>query len=456
MIRQIFMMNIMLLLAGCQSGPTALIHEASNATSQLLCSAAFVSKIDPERAYQSELRPESGMGLIDWASRRSVNMIAKEATTTILGGSKSRSVYREGRGCTLIHAETTIPEAIAPVPITPALLPDIAGPQRVQPPSPALQKAITVAFAEPATGAPRATQAIVIVHKGRIIGEHYAEGIGPETPLNGHSLAKSVTNALIGILVKDGKLSVSDKLQAPEWNAAGDARAAITVDQLLRMSAGFDFDEGKGAGIASHIWYSKDDIAHEAALLPLATRPGTTWHYSSGSYSILSRLIKDKVGNPQSTYQFVQTRLFAPLGIQNATLTFDGAGTMMGAQAIYAPARDWAKFGLLYLHDGKVGPHRILPENWVSYSTTPTAQSGYGAGFWLNNVRGRVPNWGFPWGLASTPNDAFMARGYMGQWIIIIPSCDLVIIRMGNSHDDAGARGSVDRLVNDVIAAIKH
>lgn len=442
-----------LLLAACQTGPTAMIAQASNATSQLLCSAAFVSDIDPEKAYQAELHPEPGMSLIDWASRRTVDYDAKEARTTIFG-SHSRAVYRDGRGCTLIHQNTPELGSVRRLPLGQSRLPDIAGAETIAPPSLALKQAIDAAFAEPAQGAPRATQAVVIVHNGRIIAEHYAANIGPDTPLNGHSLSKSAINALIGLLVKDGTLSVADKINAPEWSAPGDARAAITVDQLLRMSAGFDFDEGKGAGVASRFWYGEDDTAHSAALLPLVTQPGGAWHYSSGSYALLSRRIKQAIGGPQHLSDFARARLFGPLGMAHTTLTFDSGGNLMGAQAIYASPRDWARFGQLYLQNGKAGAAQILPENWPLYSTSPTAQSGYGAGFWINGVAGNVPQWGMPWGLPAAPKDAFMARGYMGQWIVIIPSRNLVVVRMGNSHDDVGARESVDTLIKDVVAAL--
>jgi CubicO group peptidase (beta-lactamase class C family) len=315
-----------------------------------------------------------------------------------------------------------------------------------------LRAAIDKAFAETAD-VPRATQAVVVVHDGRVIGERYAAGIGPDTALDGHSLAKSVVNALVGVLVREGRLDVHAKVTASEW-AVQDPRSQITIDHLLRMDAGFDFDEGRGAGTATHMWYTQNDIAHFAAQQPLVSPIGWQWHYSSGSYAILSRVLKDTIGGLQALNDFAHREIFDPLGMDHVTIEFDNVGNMMGAHAVYASARDWARFGLLYLGDGIVEGQRILPEGWVQYSTTPTAGSGYGAGFWLNNTDVPMPAWGFPWGLPGAPPDTFMGRGYMGQWVVIVPSEDLVVVRMGFSHGDAGEMTSTAELVHDVVQVL--
>jgi CubicO group peptidase (beta-lactamase class C family) len=220
------------------------------------------------------------------------------------------------------------------------------------------------------------------------------------------------------------------------------------------MDAGFDFDEGSGASAATHMWYTQDDIARFAARQPLVAPIGQTWHYSSGSYAILSGILKRTIGGPQALYDFAHREVFDPLGMRHVTVEFDGVGNMMGAHAVYASARDWARFGLLYLQNGYAGGRRILPDGWVRYSTARTLASGYGAGFWLNRTNAAVPKWGFPWGLPGVPRDAFMGRGYMGQWVVVVPSENLVIVRMGFSHGDAGAMTSVAALVRNVIAGL--
>jgi CubicO group peptidase (beta-lactamase class C family) len=441
------------LLNGCAQGPTLLLREASGATSQVICSGVFVSGLKPGEAYEAEQRPEPGMGAVDWALRYDVDRTRREVRTDIAGAFPSRSVFRDGRGCTLIGRQSP-PDSIRAAPPGPTLLADIAGPVPVAPQTTALRSAIDAAFAEPGIGAVRATQAIVIVHGGRVIGERYAPGIGVDTPLDGHSLAKSVVNALVGVLVRQGRLSVADRARAPEWGSA-DPRAAITINDLMRMDTGFDFDEGRGASRAGEMWFTQDDIAHFAAGQPLVSPVGQHWHYSSGSYAILSRVLRDRVGDPQALGDFAAGEIFQPLGMRDVTIEFDGAGSMMGAHAVYASARDWARFGLLYLNDGAVGGRRILPEGWVRYSTTPTLGGGYGAGFWLNNTDAPVPTWGFPWGLPGVPRDAFMGRGYLGQWVVIVPSANLVVVRMGFSHGGAGEMASVAKLVRETVEAVR-
>jgi hypothetical protein len=439
-------------LVGCAHGPVSLLRQASGATSQALCSGVFVSGLPAGEAWRLEQKPEPGMWAVGWALRTHVDGPRREVRSDIAGAFRSRSVYRDGRGCTLVQRGSP-PRALATPPPEPAVLGDIAGPAVVAPQTPALRAAIDAAFAEPGPEGPRVTQAVVIVHDDRVVGERYAPGVGIGTAFDGHSLAKSVVNALIGVLAREGRLEVGDRAAAPEWGA-GDARAPITLDNLMRMDAGFDVDEGAGASTAGVMWFTTDDIAHFAATQPLVAPIGRQWRYSSGSYAILSRVLAGKIGGPQALNQFAHRQVLDPLGMRDATIEFDGAGTMMGAHAVYASAREWARFGLLYLHDGVAGGRRILPEGWVRYSTTPTLGGGYGAGFWLNNVATPVPVWRFPWGLPGAPRDAFMARGYLGQWIVIVPSEKLVVVRMGFSHGGAGEMASVAKLVRDSVAAL--
>jgi CubicO group peptidase (beta-lactamase class C family) len=393
------------------------------------------------------------MRAVDKVLRYDVDQANHEVKSNIARAFRSRAVYRRGRGCTLVHG-TDLPAAIEAKPAATALLSEIAGPRIVAPVNAALGKAINEAFEEPNERTPRATMAVVVLHGGRVVGERYAPGVGIDTALDGHSLTKSVVNSLIGVLVREGRLDTSARVLAPEWGGT-DPRVQITVDNLMRMNAGFDFDEGQGASTASHMWYTQRDIAHFAAQQPLVSAVGQQWHYSSVSYALLSRLLKDRVGNPQALSDFAHRKVFDPLGMRDVTIEFDNTGTMMGAHAMYASARDWARFGLLYLHDGVVGDRRILPTAWVQYSTKPTARGGYGAGFWLNNTNAPVPSWGFPWGLPGAPGDAFMGRGYMGQWVVIVPSADLVVVRMGFSHGNAGEFASVAKLVRDAVLALR-
>jgi CubicO group peptidase (beta-lactamase class C family) len=432
-------------LIGCSGDPNALLSEASGAVSQTLCSKVFVSGLSPEVVFREHLRPEPGMGLIAGAIRYDVDHEAREVRTRIGGRFATRAVFAEGRGCTLVFGDDAAPAPLSAPPRVAALQADIAGPDVVAPENEALAAALDRAFAD------GETRAVVVVRHGRVIAERYAEGYGVEMPLLSHSMAKSVVNALVGLLVRDGRLDVN-AVAPVAWRDEA-RRGRVTIDNLLRMNAGMGFDEGGGASIATHMWYTQSDTAAFAATARFGAEPGAEWGYSSRSYTLLSKIIGDELGGPEGVRDYAERELFGPLGMAHVTLEFDGAGTMMGAQGLFATPRDFARFGLLYLHDGLAGERRILPEGWVAYSTRPTGESGYGAGFWLNTTRTRIPEWGMRWGIPGAPQDAFMARGYLGQYTVIVPSADLVVVRMGASHGGGAGIASVGALVRDAIAA---
>ena len=177
-------------------------------------------------------------------------------------------------------------------------------------------------------------------------------------------------------------------------------------------------------------------MAAYAAQMPLVQTPGVTWGYSNLGYVLLSRIIRDAAGGSAvDAGRFVRHELFAPLGMRNAVIETDATGTPVGASNVYASARDFARFGQLYLDDGMVNGRRLLPDAWVAYSNSQTIETGYGAGFWNNLVDGEVPIWRAPWGLPQLPKDMYYARGALGQYVVIVPSERLVVVRMGISLD---------------------
>jgi CubicO group peptidase (beta-lactamase class C family) len=270
------------------------------------------------------------------------------------------------------------------------------------------------------------THALLVVQNGRVTFERYGEGFDATSTHHSWSKAKSITQALIGLLVKDGKLDIKAPANVPEWR--NDARAEITLDQLLRMSSGLKFieDYAPGGGpsdvIAMLFNEGKDDVAAYAAALPLEHKPGTFWSYASGTSNIVSRIASRTLNAYGDAFkQFMATRLFRPLGIQSAIPRFDKAGVFIGSSYCFMSARDFARFGLLYLRGGLWDGQRILPEGWVDYARTPTYQQpgasdlGYGAHWWL--------------GLAGP--GSFSANGYDGQYTLIVPQRDLIIVRHG-------------------------
>ncbi len=429
--------------------PDRLIQIASGATSQTVCTKAFVTGLSPADAYAQNMAGEGGMGLIGWALDMQADAQARRVRTTVFGAFATEATYADGYGCRL-----TMPGNVALAPYdrardVAATLPEIAPAEVVAPANEALAKAMDRAFAPRTDGPPRWTHAIVVVHDGRVVGERYAPGIGVDTPLLSHSIAKSVTHALIGILVRNGTVKADDTLSAPAW------AQPLSIDHLLRMDAGLPLDEGMGPGLAQRMWFTERDHAALADRTPPEVPPGSRWAYSNLSYALLSRVVWAKAGAaPDRAAAFAARELFAPLGMRTALMEFDGAGVPKGSNAMLASARDWARFGLLYLNDGMAGERRILPEGWVASARKQTLDSGYGAGFWLNVID--TPSaWGIAWGMPGVPKDAFFARGYLGQFIVVVPSERLVVVRMGVDRRRGGGAEDVGEFVRDVIAAVK-
>ena len=298
----------------------------------------------------------------------------------------------------------------------------------------ALAKLLDHAFAQPEPDDLGRTHAVVIVQHGSIVAERYAHDAGPDDTFLSWSMAKSITSALIGILVRQGRLDISQPIPVKEWSA-DDPRSRITIDQMLRMVDGLRFREAEHLGGGSVRYYpeeesdvipmlfgvGKTDVAGFAATLPYLEEPEVRWNYNSGGSNLLSRLVSETVGGGRDeTLAFMNRELFDPLGMTSAAPRFDEAGHFMGSSHCYCSARDYARFGTLYLRDGVWDGTRILPEGWVDYSRTPSPQSDglYGAHFWV-----------IPGSLGT-----FQCDGAQGQRIVIVPKLDLVIVRLGQTE----------------------
>jgi CubicO group peptidase (beta-lactamase class C family) len=433
---------------------------ATGFISRTLCSAAFVSGVNPDEVFSETVDAMPGVRLITWAIDYRVDRKAKQVTTTLFWGGISRAVYREGLGCYLAHGEASVDASLpAAGEIQRASLPEISGPSLVQAANPKLALALDRAFAEPEQPPFRRTKAVVIVKDGHVVAERYAPGYGIDTPILGYSATKSVISALTGILVRQGKLAVDRPAPVATWQNPDDPRHAITVDQLLRHTSGLAMGSSLNASLAStlapvnEMKYVASDQAGFAESAALESAPGSAWNYHDGNYAILSRLIRDAVGgHAADVLRFARSELFGPLGMRNVTLEFDATGTPEGASQMLAPARDWARFGLLYLNDGVAGGKRILPEGWVDYSASPTPNGwvGYGAGFWTNRGGSLGANYRIEHGW---PRDAFLAKGTLGQYVIVIPSERLVIVRLGTAPNWPLTADGVTRLISDVVVA---
>lgn len=433
---------------------------ATGFVASVLCTETFVSRLNSVRGFAETTSAMPGAGLISWAFNYRVDPARKDVTVTLFGLGHSHAVYRgEGLGCYLDHGSVAADIALPPSEARTSLLPEIGGPSIVLPQTAKLAAVLDRAFAEPDKSTPRNTRAIVVIKDGRILAERYAEGIGIDTPLLGFSATKSVISALAGILVRKGALKLHGPVPIAAWQGAGDARGAITLDHLLRHTAGLALGSSLQASLASalepvnRMKFMEPDMATYAESMPLATTPGEAWNYHDGNTVILAHLIRQVAGGRAADMmRFARQELFEPLGMRHVTLEFDASGNAEGSSQLLASARDWARFGQLYLNDGMVGGKRILPEGWVKYSATPTpgAWVGQGAGFWTNqgDSFGAIYRTEHGW-----PRDAFYAKGTLGQYVIVVPSERLVIVRLGRSPNSPPEADGVFDLVRDVVAA---
>lgn len=413
-------------------------------TAKRLCSETFLANRSPQQVWQVDLNlmPQA---ILSW----SIDREQKLARAKALGLVEQVAVWRPGLGCALTYG-TTIEQVRAqgydePRPQLPK---DELWPKgqavKIEVPSTVdaakLKAAVDIAFEEPDPERPRLTRALLVVYKGQIIAERYGEGFDHTTPLLSWSMGKSVTNALIGLLVKRGWLDIKAPAPVPEWADAKDPRHAITTDMLLRMSSGLDFDETYGPfGDATKMLFVSKSTADYAASRPLAHKPDTRWYYSSGDTNLLSRIVRHVIhshgGDDKVYHRFARDELFDKIGATSAIFETDPSGTFVGSSFVYMTGRDWARFGLLYLQDGVWHGERVLPEGWVKYSCTltpGTPQGEYGAQLWLNRGEpAESSNRLYP----SAPTDLCAAQGFESQWVAFIPSKELVVVRLGMTRD---------------------
>ncbi|WP_068398987.1 serine hydrolase domain-containing protein [Kribbia dieselivorans] len=358
------------------------------------------------------------------------------STTTILGVlAKQRAWYTEGYGCTLGSSAPALP---APVVADAARNPFSA--QKVDP-DPAVEKAIGVAFGEGL-----GTRAVLVIRDGQIVGERYADGFSASTRQVGWSMTKSVANLMAGRLVREGKLDVTADALRPEWT---DDRRNITVEDLLRMTSGLVWDEEYVLGSTiTTMLYDRADMAGFVAEQPLAHPPGRYQQYSSGSTNLLCAVLAERDGSPAATLP--GRTLLAPLGMSSAVLETDAVGTPVCSSSLWATPRDWAAMGQFALQQGQWDGQRLLPPNWMSWSTQvhrgDGEEVGYGAGWWVNRLADGSTQY------SAMPADTYWASGHDGQRVVVVPSRNLVVVRMGFSPDlDDTQLGMVD-----LVGALTH
>ena len=373
-----------------------------------------------------------------------VNEAGKSSTAQILFTlSTQKAWFTRGFGCTVGPQRPELGEATK---ISSDLNPLSAVPTPKE--SPEVQAAISRAFGDelnPSRQQALGTRGIVILRDGQLIGERYAEGFTPTTPQLGWSMGKSVANLLVGRLVLQKRIDVDDSALRPEWT---DERRSITVDQLMRMTSGLTWDETYALGTPiTRMLYAEGDMAGYAAAQPLAHQPGTYQQYSSGSTNVLCGILTDLADVPDA--DLPRQQVLAPLGLSSATWEVDAAGTPVCSSYLWATPREWATIGQFALQDGVWAGERLLPQGWMTQSTTATKvnrseERGYAAGWWVNKkADGTLVN-------RTLPEDAYWAQGHDGQRLYVVPSQRLVVVRLGFTPEVEDIR--TDRLVASLVA----
>jgi CubicO group peptidase (beta-lactamase class C family) len=439
--RGIIVGGLLLVAGGSVYFAMPLLSIATAYKAKTLCSEVFVAGRDPDSVLH-------GLAIDDLAALRAVstdvNRRAATTTASLVGLARRRAQFRDDLGCALVsHSTAEQHSTREPSRERVAALPAAT--------TGSLEAAIDSAFIEPDAEHLRRTRAVVVLQHGAVVAERYAPGYGPETPMPGWSMTKSVLNALIGVAVKEGALLVDAPTKLRAWSAPGDPRQRITLGDMLRMSSGLEFHEDAGDPHSDllRMLFESPDMAAFAASKPLSATPGTRWKYSTGTAMIVSRVLREALGDARYR-EFPRQVLFEPLGLTHATLEADESGTFVASSYMYATAREWARFGQLYLQDGVWNGTRILPEGWVKYTRTPApaAPAGtYGAHFWLATPREyRGPP-------VDLPSDMFQSVGHEGQFITIIPSRDVVIVRLGRTR--VASAWAHDRFVASILAAVE-
>lgn len=431
---------------------------------KVICSAVFITGLDPDFASQNigfftapyEVRAKLGKPIIDRAG--------KAVHVTLPSGVRRTARYLGDQGC------VTLPAGKDSVSFTPVrvksslvdpdtqpwpmgdLLPKTPLPKEVD--ASKVQQAVDAAF-EPAAAM---TAAFVVTWKGRIIGERYGEGINSRTPLESWSMGKSLTATLLGILIKRGVYDLMQPAPIPEWQGAGDPRVTIRIADILRMSSGLrirapqDPDYDRRGPYPDHLYLYTGGVNsfHYAATRPLQWPPGTVGRYRNTDPVLINYLIRLGVEKLGEEYMaFPQRALFDKIGIRTMVMETDPFGNFLTQGYEYASGRDWARLGNLYLQDGVWGGKRILPEGLVKFvSTVAPAWAAdrrpiYGGFFWING------DGAFP-----VPKEAYYMAGAGGQTTLIIPSHDLVVVRLGHYRGSGAGTEAFKRALDLLMKAV--
>ena len=403
-----------------------LLDSISGFAAKNMASGHFID----HRSLETIEKNDNDIPKVDWATN-AIDETGKWATASVFGLKKRKAIYREGLGATLINDDFDVskPYIVPKRTKTKTNLPFPYGDldqkdtvfgniDYVK-----LEKAVADAF-DPKGEKIKRTRSVIVIYKDHIIAEKYAIGIDKNSKILGWSMAKSITSTLFGILQKQGKMDINKPAPIVEW--ANDERAKITINDLLHMSSGLEWKEDytKISDVTNMLFFA-EDMTRSQINKPLVGKPNHTWNYSSGTSNLLSGILRKQFKTHQEYLDFWYSALIDKIGMHSMLVETDMAGNYVGSSYAWATTRDWAKFGLLYLHKGNWYGEQLFYESWSKYVATPTnGSNGEYGGHFLLNAGGKFPD---------APRDLYSANGHQGQRVFILPSKDMVIVRMGLS-----------------------
>lgn len=405
-------------------GPSYVLNSPKMLTgmsAKLACSGRYVSGLSQEQAFIDLQSYSPLLKLVDLDFDDESESVA----ASLLGIKTTEAKYRAGLGCALSIGDT---DPLDSVEISASQVSNLDWPlgQGNSHINPVWQQSLAQRLEQDNLEGLN-TRALLVIKKGQLVAESYAPGFHASSKLLGWSMAKSVTSLLLGHLEMQGQLDFSRKPVFSQWS--DDARATISIDNLLHMSSGLDFPETyePGAGATDMLF-----AEYHAAELPLAAaavrKPGEYFEYSSGTTNLLSKLIYEASGaTPQSNANFLRKTLVEPLKLKDFIFETDPSGMSVGSSYLYASAREWAKFGQLMLNGGELNGYRLVSEDWVARALQPNLSDNtksYGYQFWLNNGDDSL-RW------KDLPRESFAALGNRKQVVMVIPSQETVIVRLG-------------------------
>ncbi|MBZ4042678.1 serine hydrolase domain-containing protein [Flavobacterium hibisci] len=379
-------------------------------------------------------KTDNDINLINLATN-TIDEAGKFATSSVYGMKERKAIYREGLGATLINDDFDVSKPYL-VPKRNKLVNNLPFPYGNNEPKDTifsnidyskLNKAIDNAF-DKSGGKLKRTRAVVVLYKNKLIAEKYDTGFTKDSRILGWSMTKSITSSAFGVLAKQGKIDIYKPAPVVEWQ--NDERKNITINDLLHMNSGLEWEENYNTICdATKMLFQAEDMGKIQLDKPAQFKPNTHWNYSSGTTNLLSLILKRQFKTQQEYLDFWYNAVIDKIGMSSMIVEQDMSGTFVGSSYAWATARDWSKFGLLYLNKGNWNREQILDESWVKYTATPTntSEGKYGAQFWLN-AGGKFRD---------APRDMFYCNGYQGQMVAIIPSKDMVIVRMGLKEDPA-------------------